>query len=49
MTQTKTDGRKRSVQQKRGKRVSGEGLPGGQTVEIGDRRERARYISKNAE
>ena len=30
-----------SMQQKKGKRVSGEGLPGGKTVKVDDRRESA--------
>ena len=40
MDQKKKDGRRQSMQQKRGKRVSGEGLPGGKTVKVDDRRER---------
>ena len=35
----KKDVKKKSVQQKEGKRVSGEGLSCGKTVEVGDRRE----------
>ena len=37
------------MQQNRGKRVSEERLPGGKTVEIDDRRERERNVTKNAE
>ena len=32
------------MQQKKGKRVSGEGLPGGKTVEVNDRRERGHNV-----
>ena len=32
------------MQQKRGKRVSGEGLPGGKTVKVDDRRERGHSV-----
>ena len=32
------------MQQKRGKRVSGEGLPGGKTVKVDDRRERGHRV-----
>ena len=35
----KKDGRRKSVQQKEDKRVSGDGLSGGKTVEVGDIRE----------
>ena len=38
--QKKNDDRRQSMQQKRGKRVCGEGLPGGKTVKVDDRRER---------
>ena len=34
------------MQQKRGKRVSGQGLPGGKTVEVGDRREEGIVCNK---
>ena len=34
------------MQQKRGKRVSGEGLPGGKTVEVNDRRERGHSMQQ---
>ena len=44
MDQKKNDGRRQSMQQKRGKRVSGEGLPGGKTVEVDDRRERGHSV-----
>ena len=44
--QKKKDGRRQSMQQKRGKRVSGDGLPGGTTVEVENRGERERDISK---
>ena len=37
------DSKERIVQQKRGKRVSGEGLPGGKTAEV-DRRERGHSV-----
>ena len=36
--QKKKDDRRQSMQQKRGKQVSGEGLPGGKTVKVDDRR-----------
>ena len=32
------------MQQKKGKRVSGEGLPGGKTVEVNDRREKGHSV-----
>ena len=32
------------MQQKKGKRVSGEGLPGGRTVKVDDRRERGHSV-----
>ena len=35
----KKEDRKQSVQQKKGKRVSGEGVPGGKIVKVDDRRE----------
>ena len=35
----KKNGRRQSMQQKRGKRVNGEGLPGGKAVGVEDRRE----------
>ena len=40
MDQKKKDERKQCMQQKKGKRVSGEGLPGCKTVNVDDRRER---------
>ena len=40
--QKKKDERRQSMQQKRGKRVSGEGLLGGKIVKVDDRRERGR-------
>ncbi|KAI0207896.1 Mechanosensory protein 2 [Lamellibrachia satsuma] len=42
--QKKKDERRQSMQQKRGKRVSGEGLPGGKTVKVDDRRERGHSV-----
>ena len=36
----KKDDRRQNMQQTKGKRVSGEGLPGGKTVKVDDRRER---------
>ena len=39
--QKKKDDRRQSMQQKIGKRVSGEGLPGGKTVKVDDRRKGA--------
>ena len=44
MDQKKKDDRRQSMQQKRGKRVSGEGLPGGKTVKVDDRRERGHSV-----
>ena len=44
MDQKKKDDRRQSMQQKIGKRVSGEGLPGGKTVKIDDRRERGHSV-----
>ena len=44
--QKKKDGRRQSMQQRRGKRVSGEGLPGGKTVEVDDRREGGKEYNK---
>ena len=41
-SKNKKDGRRKPVQQKEGKRVIGEGLSGGNTVEVDDRRERRR-------
>ena len=41
-SKNKKDGRRKRVQQKEGKRVIGDGLPGGNTVEVDDRRERGR-------
>ena len=38
------DERRQCMQQKRGKRVSGEGLPGGKTVKVDDRRERGHSV-----
>ena len=46
MDQKEKDGRRQGMQQRRGKRVSGEGLPGGKTVEADDRRERGILYSK---
>ncbi|KAI0239012.1 hypothetical protein LSAT2_010238 [Lamellibrachia satsuma] len=45
----KKDDRRQRMQQKRGKRVSGEGLPGGKTVKVDDRRERGRTSSVQQE
>ena len=42
--QKKKDDRRQSMQQKKGKRVSGEGLPGGKTVKVDDRRERGHSV-----
>ena len=39
--QKKKDDRRQSMQQNKGKRVSGERLPGGKTIEVNGRRERA--------
>ena len=47
--QKKKDDRRQSMQQKRGKRVSGEGLPGGKTVKVDDRRERVHTSSVQQE
>ena len=47
--QKKKDDRRQSMQQKRGKRVSGEGLPGGKTVKVDDRRERGHTSSVQQE
>ena len=44
MDQKKKDDRRQSMQQKKGKRVSGEGLSGGKTVQVNDRRERERSV-----
>ena len=41
----KKDDRRQRMQQKRGKRVSGEGLPGGKTVKVDDMRERGHTSS----
>ena len=49
MDQKKKDDRRKSMQQKRGKRVSGEGLPGGKTVKVNDRRERGHTSSVQQE
>ena len=38
------DDRRQSMQQKRGKRVSREGLPGGKTVKVDDIRERVHSV-----
>ena len=46
MDQKEKDGRRQSMQQRRGKRVSGEGLPGGKTVETDDRRERGHIVQQ---
>ena len=40
----KKDDKRQSMQQKRGKRVSGEGLPGGKIVKVDDRRERGHSV-----
>ena len=40
----KKDDRRQIVQQKKGKRVSAEVLPGGKTVEVDDRRERGHNV-----
>ena len=45
----KKDDRRQRMQQKRGKRVSGEGLPGGKTVKVDDRRERGHTSSVQQE
>ena len=45
----KKDDRRQRMQQKRGKRVSGEGLPGGKTVKVDDRRERGHTSSAQQE
>ena len=42
--QKKKLARRQSMQQKRDKRVSGEGLPGGKTVKVDDRRERGHGV-----
>ena len=42
--QKKKDNRRQSMQQKKGKRVSGEGLPGGKTAKVNDRRERGHSV-----
>ena len=47
--QKKKDDSRQSMQQKRGKRVSGEGLPGGKTVKVDDRRERVHTSSVQQE
>ena len=47
--QKKKDGRRQSMQQKRGKRVSGEGLPCGKTVKVDHRRERGHTSSVQQE
>ena len=44
MDQKKKDDRRQSMQQKKGKQVSGEGVPGGKTVEADDRRERGHSV-----
>ena len=44
--QKKKDDRRQSMQQKRGKRVSGEGLPGGKTVGVNDRRDRGHSMQQ---
>ena len=44
MDQKKKDDRRQNMQQKRGKRVCGEGLPGGKTVKVDDRRERGHSV-----
>ena len=40
----KEDDRRQSMQQKKGKRVSGEGMPGGKIVKVDDRRERGHSV-----
>ena len=45
----KKDDRRQRMQQKRGKRVSGEGLPGGKTVKVDDMRERGHTSSVQQE
>ena len=40
----KKDDRRQSMQQKKGKRVSGEGVPGGKIVKVDDRRERGHSV-----
>ena len=45
--QKKKDDRRQSMQQKRGKRVSGEGLLSGKTVKVADRRERGILVVCN--
>ena len=45
----KKDDRRQRMQQKRGKRVSGEGLPGGKTVKVDDMREREHTSSVQQE
>ncbi|KAI0234367.1 hypothetical protein LSAT2_015343 [Lamellibrachia satsuma] len=45
----KKDDRRQRMQQKRSKRVSGEGLPGGKTVKVDDRRERGHTSSVQQE
>ena len=42
--QKKKDDWRHSMQQKKGKRVSGEGLPGGKIVKVDDRRERGHSV-----
>ena len=49
MDQKKNDDRRQSMQQMRGKRGSGEGLPGGKTVRVDDRRERGHTNSVQQE
>ena len=47
--QKKKDERRLGMQQKRGKRVSGEGLPSGKAVKVDDRRERGHTSSVQQE
>ena len=42
--QKKKYDRRQSMQQKKGKWVSGEGMPGGKTVKVDDRRERGHSV-----
>ena len=47
--QKKKDDKRQSMQQMRGKRGSGDGLPGGKTVKVDDRRERGHTSSVQQE
>ena len=44
MDQKKKDDRRQSMQQRKGKRVSGEGWPGGKIVKVDDRRDRGHSV-----